>query len=351
MHSILKKIYHRVVPRDVRLRAAAMRQPALPRRGDEDVLNTQTLEQAASALDCTTWYVASPQDDRLALPAEATCPGQLAENAQPGTLVVARSGLDTDMRGAIDDAAEAGASVIPVRLLRQTEPQRLSPRVAADRPPDPVAVDQSGPYSFRICCPKLNLLFYEVPKNASSTVKNILFDLEIDGRISGRHQQHMNPNKWQKAYPQMIAKHGDPGWSSFFRFAFLRNPYARTWSGYRNTGHSFHYEGMTFEQFVHQLPEAIDAPNDDMIRIHHKPFSHFVPKTDQGYALDFIGKVETFAQDMARLLDWGGFEPPDDLPVINASNAGAYREHYTPAMRKIVETLYAEEIELGGYRF
>ncbi|MDJ0598217.1 MAG: sulfotransferase family 2 domain-containing protein [Crocosphaera sp.] len=212
-------------------------------------------------------------------------------------------------------------------------------------------VDLSDVFNFRILFEKLNLLFYEVPKNASSSIKTILFSIENDSKYDPRYSQYMFFEKWQKQFPAMKVNWEDITSSPYLKFSFLRNPYDRVVSGYKNTAWQSLNQDITFEEFVDQLPEKLSSPASDLINIHYQPFTYFIPKIDGKLYIDFIGKVENFDDDIRAILKASNVVGNFRIPKINTSRKEDYRDFYTSRTKKIVTSLYEEDIELGKYTF
>ena len=212
-------------------------------------------------------------------------------------------------------------------------------------------VDLSDSYNFRILFRNLNLLYYEVPKNASSSIKTILFSIENESKYNEDFHRYMPTTKWQEKFPAMKVKWEDIIYSPFLKFAFLRNPYERLASGYFNTGWNFVNERISFEEFIESIPEKLKSPPSDMINIHYQPFTYFIPKINGKLHIDFIGKVENFNEDIKAILYACNVLGDFEIPKINKSKKPNYQDLYTSRTRKIVETLYAEDIELGKYSF
>ncbi len=212
-------------------------------------------------------------------------------------------------------------------------------------------VDLSDSYNFRILFGNLNLLYYEVPKSASSSIKTMLFSIENESRYNQDYQRYIPTIEWQKKFPAMKVNWEDIIYSPFLKFAFLRNPYERLASGYFNTGWHYVNEGISFEEFIASIPEKLKSPPSDMINIHYQPFTYFVPKINGKLHIDFIGKVENFNEDIKVILDACNVVGDFEIPKINKSKKPSYQDLYTSRTKKVVETLYAEDIELGKYSF
>ena len=89
-------------------------------------------------------------------------------------------------------------------------------------------------------------------------------------------------------------------------------------SGYRNSGWRFRYADLTFQQFIESLPERLATPATDAHNNHYKPLSYFIPKSNGRFCLDFIGKIENFAEDFTSLLHACNIHiDADSLFVVN----------------------------------
>jgi hypothetical protein len=144
----------------------------------------------------------------------------------------------------------------------------------------------------------------------------------------------------------------DPAvWNAYLKFAFVRNPWDRLVSWYHMCVQN--ESPNRFSQYVKD-----NAPT----------FSDFVTKTITGIAerttwnqldyvtdatgeviVDFIGRYERLGDDLAAVTARLGVA--FDLPHVNRSRRGDYREYYTAATAEIVARRFARDIEHFGYRF
>ena len=150
--------------------------------------------------------------------------------------------------------------------------------------------------------------------------------------------------------------------TGYFRFAFVRNPWARLCSCYldkivgpavgpqefilRDFGM---VPGMSFDGFVRQVAQIKDVDADE----------HFVSQTFTlshvgRLAVDYVGRFENLPHDWDRLRGRLG------LPAIPWSPVGTrrprfdfsfHRSYYTPDLVETVRERYAEDVRLFGYEF
>lgn len=181
-------------------------------------------------------------------------------------------------------------------------------------------------YSFVRVLEESRLIYYDVPKCASSTIRYLLFN--NDHRLSLR-----NPRD-------------DIG--EYFRFSFVRNPWDRMVSNWKmfttRPSRIAQIRSMTdddvssFEDFVHFARR--------MKNHHWQPQVLFLPDE-----LSFLGRLETFDQDFARLCESIGMEVPTLPEKRNATERAHYSDYYTPALVEIVAGMYRDDIERFGYSF
>jgi hypothetical protein len=154
-----------------------------------------------------------------------------------------------------------------------------------------------------------------------------------------------------------------PEVGEFFHFAFVRNPWDRVVSCYKDKIQPAgkmgklallsRYEGlrpgMEFAEFVEWLrfsPEGSDRHAD-----RHWISQHlFVADARSDPLCDFIGKLERSDDDMQHVadkLDLGRLA----LPVRHQSARSGmhYRSYYTPRSLALVGERYSRDIELFGY--
>jgi hypothetical protein len=148
--------------------------------------------------------------------------------------------------------------------------------------------------------------------------------------------------------------------NGYFRFAFVRNPWARLCSCYLDkiVGPTVRPQefiladfgmtpGMPFDHFVRRVAEIDDADADE----------HFVSQaftlTHQGrLVVDYVGRFENLPHDWDVLRDRLG------LPEIPWTPVGTDRPrfdfayhlgHYTPELIEIVRQRYREDVRHFGY--
>jgi chondroitin 4-sulfotransferase 11 len=140
-------------------------------------------------------------------------------------------------------------------------------------------------------------------------------------------------------------------WNEYFKFAFVRNPWDRLVSWYHMC-----VQGEAQNKFA------------AYIKAHAPTFEDFVVKTTTGLAerttynqldfvsdehgkivVDFIGRYEALEQDFSVIKVKLGIR--SDLPHVNRSEHGDYREYYTNVTRQIVAERFEKDIQFFGYAF
>ena len=192
---------------------------------------------------------------------------------------------------------------------------------------------------------KQNLLFLHVPKVAGSSMRH---------HPLIQQSQTIHPLGPEGAWAEIAEK----GWANFFKFSFVRNPWDRFVSLY------FYFSNMTPDHFAYQYDEPtvksmkpfktfdefclnFSSLNDG--KFHFRP-QHLWTHHKNKCFLDFLGKYENLENDLVRLEKRLKF-PHCALPHKNKSQHLPYVEYYSPKLIKVVEKIYAEDIELFNYSF
>ncbi len=199
---------------------------------------------------------------------------------------------------------------------------------------------------------ELGFVWYRVAKNGTRSLHSLL-EAEVDD------------------YCYLIPRQGTPEalaellTTECFRFAFVRNPWDRLVSGWRNKI----VKGRKSDRFLTQLSD--EASTDELAVCRHDfgaflrllPGSrllelnvHFQPQTEilAGVEPGFVGRFERYVPDVEHVLTTIGLEHArSSIPHRNRSSLDEphYSSHYDDETRDMVGDLYHDDIARWGYAF
>jgi hypothetical protein len=132
---------------------------------------------------------------------------------------------------------------------------------------------------------------------------------------------------------------------SYFKFAFVRNPFDRfvSYCAFmtRNEGHFERDPKGVMRHFLTNPPLQHNL---------FKPQHFFIAGDDSGLLSDYIGRTEQMQQSYDEICARVGI-PSRTLDRVNPSKRRDYREYYDQGLRDGVARLYARDLELFGYEF
>ncbi len=141
-------------------------------------------------------------------------------------------------------------------------------------------------------------------------------------------------------------------YKDYFKFAFVRNPWDRFVSGWRNKVVDNNYynfnpqrlaEMQQFDRFVEYF-SGLDLDNCD---IHFRRQSRIIDLNE----VDFIGRFEQFNEDLEkvfRILEL----PLVQIPMRNKSKGkDSYQSYYSDNNKQIIEEMYRIDIQIFGYSY
>lgn len=212
--------------------------------------------------------------------------------------------------------------------------------------------------------PRHSCVFVEVPKAGCSVVKRVLQYAEVDGHgidpEASVHDRSISPLAAPLTGgfdPNTI--YGDP--TPYFRFSFVRNPYARALSCYleKIAGHQWLRdmrlprlgfaadEDVSFVAFLTRVAEQEPAEMD----IHWAP-QHFLLSLHK-VQYDFLGRFECFHADLERLITNLALDVPHDLIHRRTSHATdaqqRLHDYYDVEALRLVRRIYRDDFECLGY--
>jgi len=197
------------------------------------------------------------------------------------------------------------------------------------------------------------LLFIHIPKTGGSTILTLLGLWKKErspslqtlfGDFGAVDLQHLTLSQAE----QFLT---DAEFASYFKFAFVRNPWDRAVSAalWRTR---FRDEGIRDLRDFIDWAEGVNrrgtlGPKD----VHALPQSSFVTGADGRADVACIGRFENYARDLEAIL--GRFlKVPHPLPhKLQHAARGHYRDYYHGDLQRRVGRLYARDVERFGYSF
>lgn len=197
---------------------------------------------------------------------------------------------------------------------------------------------------------KHKCIFVHVPKTGGTSIEiTKLFDdqREATGEYVGGHTTAL---EFQEQFPAEF--------KDYFKFAFVRNPFDRLVSAflYLNKGgttkgdkevfekHLIRYNG-NFSLFCRNFlsRESIQAVT------HLRPQVDYVCDQNGTVLVNFLGKLENMESDYYQILQ--RFAIGSKLRHKNRSQRQLYPRYYDGRSRKIVETIYEQDLEQFSYQY
>ena len=185
-------------------------------------------------------------------------------------------------------------------------------------------------------------IYIHIPKTAGTSIEKKLglFD-DLEPGV----QDHRTIRELEEASTPPLSSLEKP----YFSFTFVRNPWARAFSWYRNV----------IEDVNHQKEGGIasDCPFPDFLKRHGdswalRPQTHWITDRSGDIPLDFVGRFERLEDDFAYVCSVLEIEDPA-LPqiMLRKGPQPCYVDYYDPELVDLVARRYREEIELFGYAF
>jgi len=190
-------------------------------------------------------------------------------------------------------------------------------------------------------------IFVHVPKTAGVSISRELF-----GNLSGGHTPIAT-------YERVFSRRD---FESFFKFAFVRNPWDRLLSAYNflNSGGMSEGDRRWASRNLAGIADFSEFVTGHLRKKNILSSIHFVPQYrflcwphSTEIRVDFVGKYESLNRDFLTVKAHIKSAPVGDLPHFNRGKSGGrdYRQAYNRETRDIVADVYRQDIELFGYAF
>jgi hypothetical protein len=190
-------------------------------------------------------------------------------------------------------------------------------------------------------------IFVHIQKTGGSSIRRALNMVQHD---ADKH----------RLAAELRPKYRSEEWNSYFKFAFVRNPWDRLVSWWemiqqnaaaRKPMNGFQFyvlsRATTFEEFVLRCGEDYhDHDGSKCIFRNQVDYIH----GDGDIFVDFVGRFETLHEDFERVRSRLA-APTAALPHLNRSTHRHYSSYYTESLRELVSDRYARDIAAFGYRF
>jgi hypothetical protein len=199
-------------------------------------------------------------------------------------------------------------------------------------------------------------VFFAFPKTGSESVRKALGPISDIVGVSKPTPDFPYPNHIRPGELRPIFDANGWPFEDYYRFVFVRNPWARMASLYRMIRNiDGGYKASFAEWLVNARPHGVGGGNDPV----EWRYRRFGAYTLDNFVADETGKrlvSEVFRlEDMPtvprRLRERGIPFPDDAMPWVNRSPPTDLDRFYTPALRAVVAMRYAKDIEEFGYRY
>jgi chondroitin 4-sulfotransferase 11 len=196
-----------------------------------------------------------------------------------------------------------------------------------------------------------NFIFIHVQKTGGSSIERALEGVASDMiRYFDDLPACRDPLKNRHLFAIDLKRYlGDEIWNSYYKFAFVRNPWSRLVSWYNMC---IERPSTPFMWFVKNNTKNFD----DFLSLTHGRgrktiFNQVEYVTDEAgrILVDFVGRYETLAEDFSAICKQ--LDMDLRLPHINRGPVTDYRSWYSGTSRDLVAKRFRRDIEVFQYSF
>lgn len=197
-------------------------------------------------------------------------------------------------------------------------------------------IPSAGRYKLTISHER-KFIWFRVPKAGSSTIlshlreSEVFLDMERAGRIH---------------YPVKL-------YADYFKFAFIRNPWSRLVSCWKNkvvdSNVEFNFAAaelermQNFEEFV----DFVAGLDINKCNSHLRLQTALIDLNN----INYLGRMETFGDDVNHIFRKMGLQEKEVVPRNVSSGSKPYQDYYSKELAAKVAQIYRKDIQIFGYRF
>ena len=212
-------------------------------------------------------------------------------------------------------------------------------------------------------------IFIHIPKNAGQSITNAFFQFCLGNKgrfatdiIGARNYIKINTKLMQyfnfSFYDHPFKDHEratkvkqvlGPSYSSYFKFAFVRNPWDWIFSHYTYTMKNVrHYRHSFVKNNLKNFDEYVEY---ECSKGMHEQYNQngFIFDSSGNQLVDFIGKFENIQNDFQNICNQLDIDA--NIKHFNQSNKLSYRDHFSKRSKDLVKDYYYKDIELFDYKF
>ncbi|RLA47156.1 MAG: hypothetical protein DRR42_17805 [Gammaproteobacteria bacterium] len=199
------------------------------------------------------------------------------------------------------------------------------------------SVDQFMPY-----CDDKQVIFLHVPKTGGTTIKRLFGISQLDDPDPA-----IRPSLQHLTCELLRQKIGDEKYVQYYKFAFVRNPWARIVSDY------FWRQQLPKKRPILPFQEFVANAKKVVLegRYYEQEFGdHFIPQLSYTVDIDDVFRFDKFEQGIqavAAKLDVN----IDPITPKETKPYDRYWEYYDDKTRSVIHDIYSGEIEQFGFEF
>ena len=190
-------------------------------------------------------------------------------------------------------------------------------------------------------------IFIHVPKCAGTSINAFLKSNGFTMKSLHQEKDGSSDNETGRykigAARRLKRAYSEREWSGYFKFAFVRNPWDRMVSCWRNRGKKY----SELKDFVFAYPFEDNARDTVW---HSMPQCVHVCDDDGEPIIDHIARFEHLQEDLEAICDIIGIEPKE-LPHRNRTERKPYQEYYDQETIDRVAEIYKKDIEMFNYNY
>lgn len=212
-------------------------------------------------------------------------------------------------------------------------------------------------------------IFIHIPKNAGQSITSTLLKYCVSDaeklvvnlfgarnyiRINSKLIQYLNTSLYRHNFKDhekavKVREALGESFSSYFKFAIVRNPWDWLFSNYTYTlKNKRHYRHNFVKNNINNFNEYVEFEfkNGGVGKYNQ---SNFIFDSSGNQLVDFIGRFESIETDFEYICN--KLNIVERIPHFNRSNNQAYKEYYSEDSKELVRTLFSRDIELFNYDY